>query len=109
MGCAPAGPGLGGSGGRAVGAFTGVVSKRLSAPSLAIEKLEIDFESVFTTNRSGRSIVEGVVSERVIGTTRPEKLVMLRFADFLGRVIGQKQCHPDQPDRNEREQGEEQQ
>jgi hypothetical protein len=37
--------------GRAVGAFTGVVWRRVSEPSLAIEKLEIDFESVFTTNR----------------------------------------------------------
>jgi hypothetical protein len=57
----------------------------------------------------GRLIVEGIVSERVIGPTGPEKLVMLRFADFFGRVIGQKQSHPDQPDRNEREQGDEKQ
>ena len=57
----------------------------------------------------GRLIVEGIVSERVIGTTGPEKLVMLRFADFFGRVIGQKQRHPDQPDWNERKQGYEQQ
>jgi hypothetical protein len=56
-----------------------------------------------------RLIVEGIVSERVIGTTGPEKLVMLHFADFFGRVIGQKQCHPNQPDQNEREQGKEQQ